>query len=161
MRTRRALGAGWELGRPGGLGVEVWAAGGRETRTQGLGQRARRGEGPAWAAGNREPGIPDWRSGARPLPSKEPPHTDRCSSPVSSRQGRDGAALFRHGLLNCRGPSYPRPQTRNARTDPGTTHFRLPLPLPPPPPPRAPRPISRRVTVRRAAGLLRGASRDW
>lgn len=74
-------------------------------------------------------------------PERSLPYTDSCSSPVSRPQGRYGAAPFCHRFRSCRGPSDPRPQTRNARTDPGPIHFRLPPPLPPPPP--APRPVPR------------------
>lgn len=80
-------------------------------------------------------------SGCDLWPERSLPYTDSCSSPVSRPQGRYGTAQFCQGLRSCRGPSDLRPQTRNARTDPGPIHFRLPPPLPPPPP--APRPVPR------------------
>jgi hypothetical protein len=137
------LGGVWANQDKGGGGTEdpVLRSGERkEDRDLGSWPEGTEGRRTQLGRGNQAPGIWDRHFGVRPGWKKDPPHSDPCSSPVSRPQGRNGATPARHGLLSCPGPSDPRPESRNAQTDPGrgTSGFLLfylrllRLPAPPP-----------------------------
>lgn len=113
--------------------------GGRKSRTRGPGQKVPRGGGPSWAARIGEPGSGNGALRCDLCPDRT--HPSATSDPHQSAGFSAGMASLRpgHGLLRYPDPSDLRAQTRNARTDPGPIHFRLPPPLTPPPP--APRPV--------------------
>lgn len=159
--NRTGPGARWGLGRlevPGGGGIGDWLP--REQRP-GLRVSARGCRGAEDRAGPRGSGNGDLGPAVcdatcaekRPSPRRPLFLTSQQATGLGWRRSAQSRASRLPGAERSQAP------IRNARTDPGSMHFRLPPPLPPPPP--APRPVPRARHSLGAPPALRRASRDW